>query len=135
MARRLTLSLYGLQANALDPPLNPSTMRLSALLCLQTTGVCKESFKCLFNFIIFLSKILLLFSRVFRDYISYFIDFYLHQQKFRACLVLFLNLYFQRIKTKIKMVFCSCCILNLNMHLVSFSVFYILKLKTVICVW
>ena len=52
----------------------------------------------------------------------------------RACLVLFLNLYFLRIKMKMKMVFYSCCISNLNMRLVLFSVSCILKLKTVICV-
>ena len=32
------------------------------------------------------------------------------------------------------MIFCSYCISNLSMHLVSFSISYILKLKTIICV-
>lgn len=39
--RLLTLSLYGLRANALDPPLNPPTVRLSVLLYLKTTEVRK----------------------------------------------------------------------------------------------
>lgn len=36
-----TLSLYGLRANALDPPLNPPTVRLSVFFSLKTTEVRK----------------------------------------------------------------------------------------------
>lgn len=49
----------------------------------------------------------------------------------RARSVLFLNLHFLRTKKRMKMVFWSCCIFNLSMHLVSFCVSYILKTKII----